>query len=162
MMNRKLMLIMVAAVATILPAVAVADVMIAGSVAGHDVQAKDSFIVQPGWNYLAANKSAGFGWISHMVNSNEVLGNISLGVMTNETIYEINVLDINFTTTGSFNITVSTSTPLPQSTVLYISNAPFSFVNGVISTTGAEHSFELNKSSTQTTIGYYVSPTITL
>jgi len=122
-MNRKIMILMVAVVATVLPAVAVADVMITGSVQGLGHSTTDAFIVQPGSNYVAAHKDTGFKWTSSSVNESEDLGNISLGVMSNETIYMVNVLDINFTQSGYFNLTVtvpySNGVVFPTDTAIY-------------------------------------------
>ena len=136
-MNRKIMILMVAVVATVLPAVAVADVMITGSVQGLGVGATDAFTVQPGSNYMSAHHMTGFTWTSSAVNESEDLGNISLGVMSNETIYEINVLDINFTTSGYFNLTVFVPSPgdtlFPTDTAIYFSTSPFTMSTSGIS-----------------------------
>ncbi|MHB1811966.1 MAG: hypothetical protein ACYCPR_06085 [Thermoplasmataceae archaeon] len=127
-MNRKIMILMVAVVATVLPAVAVADVMITGSVQGLGHSTTDAFIVQPGSNYAQAHSTAGFTWTSSAVNESEDLGNITLGVMSNETIFMINVLDINFTQTGYFNLTVtvpySNGVTFPTDTAMYFSTSP--------------------------------------
>ena len=132
-MNRKIMILMVAVVATVLPAVAVADVMITGSVSGLGVHATDAFIVQPGSNYASAHSMTGFRWTSSPVNESEDLGNISVGVMSNETIFEINVLDINFTTSGTFNITTyvpyTPSVFFPTGSAIYFSTSPFTMTS---------------------------------
>jgi len=142
-MNRKIMILMVAVVATVLPAVAVADVMITANVGAVGVHAKDQFWVQPGSNYASANASAGFGWHAKSVSESEILGNITLGIMSNETIYEINVLDINFTAgTGNFVITVTvpsgSHSEFPSGTTMYFSESPLTFANSVISTSGTQ------------------------
>jgi hypothetical protein len=52
----------------------------------------------------------GFTWTPQVNSESEILGAITLGYMSNETIYEVNVLDVNFTgLMGSayFNITVT-------------------------------------------------------
>jgi len=135
-MNRKIMILMVAVVATVLPAVAVADVMITGSVQGLGHSTTDAFIVQPGSNYVAAHDTTGFTWTSSSVNESEDLGNISLGVMSNETIYMVNVLDINFTQIGYFNLTVyvpySNNVLLPTDSEIYFSTSPMTLSNGEI------------------------------
>jgi len=142
-MNRKIMILMVAVVATVLPAVAVADVMITGSVQGVGLHAKDQFWVQPGKNYPSANATANFGWHAKSMSESEILGSITLGVMANETIFEINVLDINFTAgTGNFviNVTVPSGShsDFPSSTTMYFSESPLTFANGGISGTGVQ------------------------
>ena len=139
-MNRKIMILMVAVVATALPAVAVADVMITGSVQGLGHTTTDAFTVQPGSNYAAAHDTTGFTWTSSAVNESEDLGNISLGVMTNETIYMVNVLDINFTSSGYFNLTVyvpySNNVLFPTDTAIYLSTTPLSLSNSGITGNG--------------------------
>jgi hypothetical protein len=155
-MNRKIMILMVAVVATVLPAVAVADVMITGSVQGLGHSTTDAFIVQPGSNYVAAHDTTGFTWTSSSVNESEDLGNISLGVMSNETIYMVNVLDINFTQSGYFNLTVivpySNGVIFPTGTAIYFSEStsstsPMTLTAGEISgdNLGSVH---LDKSNT--------------
>jgi len=142
-MNRKIMILMVAVVATVLPAVAVADVMITANVNGVGVHAKDQFWVQPGSNYASANATANFGWHAKKVSESEILGNITLGVMSNETIYEINVLDINFTAgTGNFVIYVTvpsgSHSDFPAGTMMYFSESPFAFTDGVLTYSGTQ------------------------
>jgi len=136
-MNRKIMILMVAVVATVLPAVAVADVMISGSVQGLGHSTTDAFIVQPGSNYVAAHKTTGFTWTSSSDNESEDLGSISLGVMSNETIYMVNVLDINFTQSGYFNLTVtvpySNGVLLPTDSEIYFSTSPMTLSTSGIS-----------------------------
>ena len=163
-MNRKIMILMVAVVATVLPAVAVADVMITGYVNGAGVQASDAFVVQPGSNYASANASAGFGWHANKLSESEILGTIYLGVMSNETIYEINVLDINFTSSGYFNLTVNVPTILPgsgtggsafpSSSEIYFSTTAFTFSNGAISPTSSSMEASL-ASGGSTTINFH-------
>ena len=154
-MNRKIMILMVAVVATVLPAVAVADVMITGSVQALGHSTTDAFIVQPGSNYAAAHDTTGFTWTSSAVNESEDLGNLTLGFMSNETIYEINVLDINFTsaTYGNFYINVSvpgslSSHEFPDNTYLYFSNAPFTFVTGGVTSTSSVQQVDLHTAGT--------------
>ena len=128
-MNRKIMILMVAVVATVLPAVAVADVMITGHVHGTQVGVPDAFTVQPGSNYGSANTMTGFTWTSVQTSESENLGSINVGVMSNETIYLINVLDINFTQSGYFNVTVyvptNSNAPFGTGSAIYFSNTPF-------------------------------------
>jgi len=133
--------------------VAVADVMITASVGGVGVHANDQFWVQPGSNYPSANASAGFGWHAKSVSESEILGNITLGIMSNETIYEINVLDINFTAgTGNFVITVTvpsgSHSEFPSGTTMYFSESPFSLSGGVISSTSSIQSANLGVGGT--------------
>jgi hypothetical protein len=112
-------------------------VMITGSVQGLGHSTTDAFIVQPGSNYMAAHDTTGFTWTSSSVNESEDLGNISLGVMSNETIYMVNVLDINFTQSGYFNLTVvvpySNGVLFPTDTEIYFSTSPMTLTAGEIS-----------------------------
>ncbi len=164
-MNRKLILVMVAVVATVLPAVAVADVLVVGYSGGTGVQVSPLFYIQPGSNYMAANQSTGFGWHARSSSESEIIGNMTLGVMTNETIFEINVLDINFTSThsGIFNITVNVPSAksdaatgisaFPADTVIYFSETPFMFHGTTIANSGPYKSVSL--SSTGSTLITY-------
>ncbi len=156
-MNRKLILVMVAVVATVLPAVAVADVLVVGYSGGTGVQVSPLFYIQPGSNYMAANQTTGFGWHARSSSESEIIGNMTLGVMTNETILEVNVLDINFTSSqsGTFNITVTVpnavtsvstgTTGFPASTFIYFSESPFTISHsGTIISSGTVSSVSLS------------------
>jgi len=159
-MNRKIMILMVAVVATVLPAVAVADVMITGSINGSGVLAKDAFTMQPGSNYAAANASGVIGWHANKKSESEILGTVYLGVMSNETTYEINVLDINFTANGYFNLTVNVPSGLPgygaaafpKHTEIYFSTTQFSLSTGAISPSTME--FSLSTPDTSHTFNF--------
>jgi hypothetical protein len=155
-MNRKIMILMVAVVATVLPAVAVADVMITGSVQGVGHQIPDQFYLQPGSNYAAAHNITGFTWTGSAVNESEDLGNLTLGYMSNETIYEINVLDINFTSAAYGNFYMNVSIPgsfsnntFAADSYMYVSNAPFTFVTGGVTSTGNMSAVDLHAAGTQ-------------
>lgn len=130
-MNRKIMWIMIAAVAALLPAVAVADVLIDGNFGASATPVNDAFYVQEGPNYANAHSLTGLTWKSHTNNESEVLGNLSIGYMSNETITEINVLDINFTGSGTFylNVTVPNVPGVLFSTgsIMYVSSSPETF-----------------------------------
>ncbi|CAC11524.1 hypothetical protein [Thermoplasma acidophilum] len=159
-----MMLVLVAVVATVLPAVAVADVMVVGYAGGNGHQIGPAFYIQPGSNYAAANETVGFGWHAKSVSESEIIGNMTLGVMTNETIYEINVLDINFTfsspQSATFNITVNVPSAVPGATTgdsawpsgtyIYFSTTPFYFADGAISNSGTMKSVNLATSGTHT------------
>ena len=125
------MWVMIAAVAALLPAVAVADVLVNGNFSGSTTQVGDSFYIQEGPNYANAHSLAGLTWTSVTTSESEVLGSVSLGYMTNETITEINVLDINFTGSGTFyfNVTVPNVPGVIFSTgsTMYISSSPETF-----------------------------------
>ncbi|GGM70011.1 hypothetical protein GCM10007108_05150 [Thermogymnomonas acidicola] len=158
-MNRKTMIAIVALVATLLPAVAVADVMVQGFVNGNSQAVPDAFYVQPGSNYMQAHSAAGFTWMSKSVSESEILGNITLGFMTNETIYEVNVLDVNFSSgaSGDFNITVtvpsgvSGTVAFPEDTAMWVSNEPFTLSYSGIHFASGSTTYEFNLASPGTT-----------
>ena len=137
-MNKKVMWLMVGLVAAVLPAVAVADVMLTAYINGSETQVNDAFFVQQGSNYANANALTGFTWTPHVNSESEILGAITLGYMSNETIYEVNVLDVNFTgLMGSayFNITVTIpnaatgGTVFPTDSFIYITDTSQSVVH---------------------------------
>ncbi|MHB8359521.1 MAG: hypothetical protein ACYDCP_08495 [Thermoplasmataceae archaeon] len=110
-MNRKIMILMVAVVATVLPAVAVADVMITGSVnvSGSNIA---PFYIAEGPNYAAANAAGVISWSSSS-SSGGTMGTLDLNGSSNQTIEMVNVLYFNYTghVAGTFYInTTSTST----------------------------------------------------
>jgi hypothetical protein len=136
-MNRKIMILMVAVVATVLPAVAVADVMMNGSVQGLGNQVPDQFFVTTGANYTQANQTYGFGWVA----GNDGTGVISVGYMPGEALYEVNVLNIGFTssTPGTFYVNVTSNASFPAGSYMYLSTSPFvqSANGGILSSDGA-------------------------
>ena len=132
-MNKKIMWLMVGLVAAVLPAVAVADVMLTAYINGNEAPASDAFFVQQGSNYANAHALTGFTWTSQVTSESEILGGITLGYMTNETIFEVNVLDINFTGlmgSATFNITVTIPNSetggavFPTDSFMYITDTP--------------------------------------
>ena len=155
-MNKKIMWLMVGLVAAVLPAVAVADVMLTAYVYGNEAPVGDAFYVQQGPNYANANAMAGFMWASHGTSESEILGNVTIGYMPNETITEVNVLDINFTgLTGpsTFNITVQISTVFPTGSFIYLSDSlqSLSSLSGSINLAAIGHTtmtFTVTDSST--------------
>ncbi len=122
-MNRKIMILMVAVVATVLPAVAVADVMMNGSVQGLGNQVPDQFFVTTGANYTQANQTYGLGWVA----GNDGTGVLSVGYMPGEAIYEANVLNIGFTSTtpGTFYVNVTSNASFPAGSYMYLSTSSF-------------------------------------
>ena len=166
-MNRKIMWIMIAAVAALLPAVAVADVLIDGNFGASAAPANDAFSVQEGPNYANAHSLTGLTWTSHTNSESEVLGNLSIGYMSNETITEINVLDINFTGSGTFyfNVTIPNSQGVVFSTgsMMYVSSVPETFgmpglnVISLVNSGTTSLSFSVTYSTTLY-IGFMVGP----
>ena len=136
-MNKKIMWLMVGLVAAVLPAVAVADVMLTAYVNGNETLVGDAFYVEPGSNYANAHALTGINWKTQVTSESEFLGNITLGYMSNETITEVNVLEVNFTGLSSssyFNITVTIPNPsggadFPTDSYIYISDTPQSITS---------------------------------
>lgn len=133
-MNRKATLLIVAAVAAILPAVAVADVMITGQVTMVGTQNTPVFILQPGPNYLKAydigsiNLSTGTGGqvgvqcVQPPAPDTVPVTSIDLQGIANQTTYLINVVDLNITKgTGTLWVNV-TASDLPTGTSMYITS----------------------------------------
>jgi len=109
-MNRKIMILMVAVVATVLPAVAVADVMITGSVtvSGSNIS---PFYIAEGPNYAAAHSAGVITWTSSTssTSASPTMGTLDLEGVANQTVEMVNVLYFNYTGkvagTFYFNIT---------------------------------------------------------
>ncbi|MHB8561769.1 MAG: hypothetical protein ACYDAP_11535 [Thermoplasmataceae archaeon] len=94
-MNRKIMILMVAVVATVLPAVAVADVMITGSVSVLGTNVQDSFYLTEGPNYAVANETGVLGFIPAQ-SGVASMGTIDLEGMSNLSVSMINVLEFHY------------------------------------------------------------------
>ncbi|WP_297216061.1 hypothetical protein, partial [Thermoplasma sp.] len=148
--------------------------LVVGFSGGTGVEAQPLFYIQPGSNYMAANMSVGFGWHARSSSESEVIGNITLGVMTNETIYEVNVLDINFTSSmpGTFNVTInvpsaktdaaSGGSAFPAGTTIYLSESPFYISGTTISNSGSVDSFSLASPGSHTFTFYNVTDKTTI
>lgn len=130
-MNRKFALLMIAAVTVILPAVAVADVMVTGQVSLESMTQHTAFRILTGPNYAAANSTNSIGWIPA---SNDLMGTIDLEGSYHVQTEMINVLELNIAqsnpsapaTTMGLYLNVSSST-LPAGTVMAISTSQISF-----------------------------------
>jgi len=134
-MNRKMVILLVAMVATILPAVAVADVMISGSASITVNSTSDLFQVGPGPNYGPAQNMGLFNWTSIPVSESEDLGALDVNFTSNQTVNEINVLEISqfkidtSSANNYFNITIDQISSLaPGSTFdVFASESPLVF-----------------------------------
>jgi hypothetical protein len=153
-MNRKTIILLVAMVATILPAVAVADVMVQGSISVESTVGSPAFFAEQGSNYAAAQALMPSGtsiWASIHYSSTEEIGTLLLPTMTNETLYAVNVLDVNFTSainTGNFfiNVTVPTGDAFNAGTYLYFSESSMTF-GGISTATALSSTTTLGTSS---------------
>jgi len=181
-MNRRMVILLVAMVATILPAVAVADVMITGTASLTVNGVPDQFFVGPGSNYGPVQNMGLFNWTSIALSESEDIGSMTLNYTSNLTINEINVLQVtNFKIDSSsannwFNITAGKLTGLSSGSVLlmYVSTAPLSFdgsnaqmstgtliEHSLVATPGsstAVFSFHDVTSSTTLYIGFVIGP----
>ena len=157
-MNKKVMWLMVGLVAAVLPAVAVADVMLTAYINGNETPVSDHFFVQQGSNYANANTLAGFTWTPQMSSESEILGSITLGYMSNETITEVNVLDVNFTSLtapATFNITVTVpngGSVFQADTYIYFSESP-----QTVTSPGESVSLSSATANTGVTVSFTVS-----
>lgn len=125
-MNKKMTMLLIAAVVTILPAVAVADVLITGTATLEGTAHGGIFEIQAGSNYLNANAQGSIVWTGD--SNGPTMGTIDLQGIMNQTTMMINVLDLNISAsapvTGTLNISVSSST-LPVGAMMYISDSAF-------------------------------------
>lgn len=156
-MNKKMTMVLVAAVVTILPAIAVADVLITGSATLEGTSHGGIFELQAGENYLDAYNMGSIEWIGDAVGPS--MGVLDLQGIINQTTKMINVLDLNISasapTTGTLTITVSSST-LPEGAVMYVSDAAFT---GYFTSTGTVQSIDLASGGS---ISFTVGPLETL
>ncbi len=129
-MNRKITLLLIAAVAAVLPAAAVADVMITGNISLESMLHHTAFEFEKGPNYGAANSTNSIGW---MPLQGDLMGQIDLQGSNYVTTEMVNVIDLNVTVSNaaapaSFSglyLNVSSST-FPAGTVMVISTSQIS------------------------------------
>ncbi len=130
-MNRKIALLMIAAITVILPAVAVADVMVTGQVSLESMHQHTAFKILEGPNYAAANSTNSIGWISAQ---NSTMGTIDLEGSYYVQTEMINVLTLNIAQSNpaapatfmGLYLNVSSSS-LPAGTIMAISTSLISF-----------------------------------
>jgi len=156
-MNRKIMILMVAVVATVLPAVAVADVMITGSVSVHGTQAKDSFYLSEGSNYAVAKETGVFSF-TPAASGVASMGTIDIEGMSNLSISMINVLDFNYNleAPGVVYVNISSSN-FPAGSYVALSSTP---MTTMLTSTPPANSYPLSTTGSYTiTIGAAASGT---
>ena len=164
-MNRKFALLMIAAVTVILPAVAVADVMVMGQVSLESMHQHTAFKILQGPNYAAANSTNSIGWIPA---SNDLMGTIDLeGSYYVQTeminVLELNIAQSNPSAPASFMgiyLNVSSST-LPAGTIMAISTSQISFntleTTPVTSYSTGDPAIAVNAASTSTVVAVDLS-----
>lgn len=119
-MNGRVKMLIVLSVALIIPSVAIADVMITGSVNVSGTQTSDLFYFTPGTNAPQAGGFIGFSSTA----SSPYMADIDLENTNNMSVFTINVIQINFksfTGTGTFTLNMSISTAFPANSVMYYS-----------------------------------------
>lgn len=127
-MNRKVTLLLIAVIAAILPAVAIADVMITGQFSIAGTTNSTVFHLQAGPNYQDADGY--LGW--HTYTSGQHMGDMHLNPTTNQSVLAINVMEITFNPTMAagtfwFNLTGYSADMFPTGSYMYISDSLQSF-----------------------------------
>lgn len=125
-MNRKITLLVVALVSTILPAVAVADVMITGNVSIYGTSNSNVFYLTPGPNFQAADGSIAWNHYS----SGPYMGDLKFAEVSNQTTFIINVMKIVFNTNapaGMFYLNSTVGSPFTAGSVMYLSLAQMTY-----------------------------------
>ncbi len=133
-MNRKMTLLLLATVTAILPAVAVADVLVTGTLTLESYHHHTAFEFQPGPNYGAANSTNSIGWIAQPESTQGIMGTVDLEGSLYVQTEMINVLDLNFTLSNpaapasfmGLYLNVSSSTFIPG-TIMVISDYQVTF-----------------------------------
>ncbi len=127
--NRKITLLLLATVATILPAVAVADVLITGNVSIVGTQNAPVFEFQPGPNYYAAHSAGSIIWNPPTVAQTSAptapMATFDLEGIVNQTTALANVLDLNITIAAGVNgdLYVNFTGDFPAGTLVWISSS---------------------------------------
>ena len=125
-MNRKITFLVVALIATIMPAVAIADVMITGDVGIHGTSNGNTFWLEKGSNFQAADGSVAWNSYSH----GNYMGDLRFGQVSNQTTFIINVMEIHFVSTlpsGTFYLNSTISSSFVPGSTMYLSLSPMSF-----------------------------------
>lgn len=125
-MNRKLTFLVVGLIATIMPAVAIADVMITGNVAIHGTNNSNTFWLEKGSNFQTADGSV--AWNAY--SSGNYMGDLRFAEVTNQTTFIINVMEIHFVSslpTGNFYLNSTVSSAFVSGSTMYLSLSPMSF-----------------------------------
>ncbi len=122
---------MIAAIAAILPAVAIADVMISGAFTLQSGTNNVAWYIQHGPNYAQANDLGSISWVPSEGPSS--MGQLDLQGMQYGDTWMINVLDLNFSLSptaipGTFSMYINVSgSTFPAGTLMAISTQPITF-----------------------------------
>lgn len=120
-MNRKMMIVLVAIVATVLPAVAVADVMITGSVTVNGSNITPYYFTT-GPNYAAANAAGVITWTPS--SSGSSMGTVDLEGVTNQSVSMVNVGEFVYTGTASGTFYFNFTGDFPTGAYAVFSSSP--------------------------------------
>lgn len=122
-MKNKYKIFIIISIAAILPSVAVADVMVSGSVLVSGTQAVPPLHFETGMNYATAHD---LGILTWTPSSGGLMGTMELEGSNNNSIYLANVLDLNTSAESVNGATVYlnlSATTFPAGT-LYVTNSP--------------------------------------
>ena len=112
-MNKRIGIMLVIAVSVLLPAVAVAEVMVNGNIGVSATLASSTIQVHDGPNYLGVNGVQDSSFTPVPSSASEIFGHLDTQTISNETTWAINFLYITFSTSntgpGWFNVSVSAS-----------------------------------------------------
>ncbi len=126
-MNRKVTLMVIAAIAAILPSVAIADVMISGSIGVNGTSNTAVFTYVPGTNFQAADGSV--SWNAYHT-ANAYMGDLKFAKVSNQTTFIINVMEIQFQAglaPGTFYLNSSIFSPFIVGSMMYLKLSPIAF-----------------------------------
>lgn len=115
-----------ALVATIMPAVAIADVMITGNIGIQGTSNSNTFYLTPGSNFQAADGSV--SWSAYTIG--HTMGELKFGQVSNQTTFIINVMEIHFVSSapsGMFYLNSTIHTAFVPNSTMYLSLSPMSF-----------------------------------
>jgi len=161
-MNRKIMILMVAVVATVLPAVAVADVMITGSITvqGSNTQV---FWFSEGPNYATAHGAGLITWTPSTTTSTSTMGTVELEGIENQSVSMINVGEFHYNGKTSGTVWFNFTGHFPKGAFAVISSSPLTSELSSSSTNqvplSGTYSAELPVSGASTYyLGFYLPP----
>ncbi len=166
-MNRKVTLLLITAVTAILPAVAVADVMITGNVSIVGTQNTPVFYLQPGPNYPAAHSVGAIDWNPMVIATAQENGPLPMATfdlegIANQTTALANVLDLNITIAAGVNgvLYVNFTGDFPAGALVWITPSPVTLAD-VMSGVGGQPinsaTFQYNGPFSGGTTTYYIS-----
>ncbi|MCL5666043.1 MAG: hypothetical protein M1315_04320 [Candidatus Thermoplasmatota archaeon] len=132
-MNKKVTMLLIAAVAMLLPAVAIADVMVTGSYTVSGSNIGPLFYLSEGPNYVNAS-SLELLSLGPAPSDTGLMGTVDLEGIVNQTVWEINVLELVIPASthaigGNLTISITDATGFGSATmyVSLVANTPQTF-----------------------------------